>query len=156
MSTHITPLLDSYALKLRAHGFRLTPQRLTILRILQESKRHLTPLDVFELASQAMPGLTEPTVYRTLAFLAEQGLVMAAHVGSGQLVYEFAEHSHHHLVCRACGGMKEIDHAALEPLYEKFQASTGYRIDSVHLTFFGLCPACQKHEDSPAEDTLQG
>ena len=151
MSTHITSLLDSSALKLRAGGFRLTPQRLTILRILQESHCHLTPLEVFERAGQAMPGLTEPTVYRTLAFLAEQGLIMAAHVGNGQLVYEFAEHSHHHLVCRACGGMKEIDHAALAPLYQMFQASTGYRIDSVHLTFFGLCPACQKHEADSSE-----
>lgn len=140
----MTIALDSLASQLRARGFRLTPQRLTILRILRDAGRHLTPVEVFELAEAAMPGLTEPTVYRTLNFLVEQGLVMAAHVGSGQLVYEYAEHNHHHLVCRACGQMQQIDHAALEPLYRAFQDSTGYRIDSAHVTFFGLCPACQQ------------
>jgi Fe2+ or Zn2+ uptake regulation protein len=137
-------MLDAYALKLRAQGYRLTPQRLTILRILQDADRHLTPVEVYQLAQAAMPGLTEPTVYRTLSFLTEQGLLLAAHVGNGQIVYEIAEHSHHHLICRACGGTREIDHHALASLYQQFQNSTGYLIDSIHLTFFGLCPDCQK------------
>src|SRR5262245_809707 len=107
-------MLDSLATRLRAQGFRLTPQRLIIYHILHDSGRHLTPLEVVELAQQAMPGLTESTVYRTLTFLDEQGLAMVGHVGSGQIVYELAEHSHHHLVCRGCGEMLEIDHAALE------------------------------------------
>jgi Fe2+ or Zn2+ uptake regulation protein len=137
-------MLDTYSLKLRAQGYRLTPQRLTILRILQEADRHLTPVEVYQLAQAAMPGLTEPTVYRTLSFLTEQGLLLAAHVGNGQLVYEIAEHNHHHLICRACGQTREIDHNALGSLYQQFQVSTGYIIDSIHLTFFGLCPDCQK------------
>jgi Fe2+ or Zn2+ uptake regulation protein len=137
-------MLDAYALKLRAQGYRLTPQRLTILRILQDADRHLTPVEVYQLAQAAMPGLTEPTVYRTLSFLTEQGLLLAAHVSNGQIVYEIAEHSHHHLICRACGGTREIDHHALASLYQQFQDSTGYLIDSIHLTFFGLCPDCQK------------
>jgi Fe2+ or Zn2+ uptake regulation protein len=87
--------------------------------------------------------MTEATVYRTLSFLTEQGLVLAAHVGSGQLVYEIAEHAHHHLICRACGDTHEIDHTLLLTLYQQFQSSTGYQIDSVHLTLFGLCPGCQ-------------
>ena len=136
-------MLDAYALKLRAQGYRLTPQRLTILRILQDADRHLTPVEVYQLAQAAMPGLTEPTVYRTLSFLTEQGLLLAAHVSNGQIVYEIAEHSHHHLICRACGGTQEIDHNVLGSLYQQFQDSTGYLIDSIHLTFFGLCPDCQ-------------
>jgi len=134
----------AFATQLRARGFRLTPQRLAILHVLQDSNCHLTPAEIFERAARLLPGLTEATVYRTLAFLAEQGLVLPAHVGSGQFVYEFAERDHHHLICRACGGMHEIDHAALQALYGQFQAQTGFRIDSIHVTFFGLCPGCQK------------
>jgi Fe2+ or Zn2+ uptake regulation protein len=141
----MTFMLDLMALKLRDHGFRLTPQRLAILRILRDAGKHLTPVEVFQMASETLPGLTEPTVYRTLNFLVEQGLAMAAHIGNGQLIYELAEHNHHHLVCRECGDMLEIDHAALEPLYQGFQDKTGYHIDSVHVTFFGLCPHCQKN-----------
>ena len=95
-----------------------------------------------------MPGLTEATVYRTLSFLTEQGLALAAHVGNGQLIYEIAEHDHHHLICRSCGSTQEIDHTALKALYEEFQARTGYQIDSIHVTFFGLCPDCQQKQPS--------
>jgi Fe2+ or Zn2+ uptake regulation protein len=129
---------------LRAQGYRLTPQRLAILNILRKSREHLSPSEIYQRAHQVMPGLTEATVYRTLIFLTEQDLVLAAHIGSGQLVYEIAEHNHHHLICRACGQTEEIDHSALETLYEQFEAHTGYRIDSIHQTFFGLCPDCQK------------
>ena len=130
--------------KLRQQGYRMTPQRLAILRILQEAGGHLSPLEVYQRARAAMPGLTEATVYRTLIFLSEQGLLLAAHVGSGQLVYEMAERAHHHLICRKCGETREVDHALLEALYQQFQASTGYRIDNMHVTFFGLCPGCQE------------
>ncbi|HEX7975213.1 MAG TPA: Fur family transcriptional regulator [Anaerolineales bacterium] len=138
--------MDDFAIHLRSLGYRLTPQRLAILGILRDASRHLTPVEVFGLAQQVMPGLTEATVYRTLNFLTEQGLVLAGHTRGGQLVYEIAGHDHHHLICRACGQTYEIEHSELQALYSQLQASTGYRIDSVHLTFFGLCSECQQHE----------
>lgn len=134
---------DTHLTHLRRQGYRLTPQRLAILEILRASQDHLTPGEVYTRARQAIPGLTEATVYRTLSFLTERGLALAAHVGSGQLVYEIAGHNHHHLICRSCGDMLEIDHDLLQALYKEFQAGTGYQIDSVHVTFFGLCPGCQ-------------
>jgi Fur family transcriptional regulator, ferric uptake regulator len=130
------------AARLRAQGYRMTSQRLVILQILEESRCHLTPAEVFSLAQEQLPGLTETTVYRTLSFLVEQGLALAAHVGGGQLVYEFAERNHHHLICRACRHTHEIDHSVLQKLYERFQQDTGFQIDSYHVTFFGLCPEC--------------
>lgn len=140
--------VEPYVKQLRSQGYRLTPQRLAILRILRESGKHLTPSEVYQRARDAMPGLTEATVYRTLSFLTEQGLALAAHVGNGQLIYEIAEHDHHHLICRSCGSTQEIDHTALKALYEEFQARTGYQIDSIHVTFFGLCPDCQQKQPS--------
>jgi len=91
---------------------------------------------------QVIPGLTEATVYRTLNFLAEQGLVLVAHLGRGRLVYELAEHDHHHLICRQCGEMREIDHLELKELYKQFLNNTGYQINTIHATFFGYCPEC--------------
>jgi Fe2+ or Zn2+ uptake regulation protein len=74
--------------------------------------------------------------------LVEQGLVLVAHLGRGQLVYEFAENDHHHLVCRNCGEMQEIDHHQLKQLYDNFLDITGYQINTIHATFFGYCPEC--------------
>lgn len=136
---------------LRAQGYRMTPQRWLILDILRSAGGHLSPLEIYRRAEPVMPGLTEATVYRTLDFLTEHGLAHAAHIGSGQLVYEIAGHDHHHLICRSCGQAKEIDHDLLAALYQVFEERTGYQIDSVHTTFFGLCPSCQA--PSPAEPT---
>lgn len=130
--------------QLRSRGYRMTPQRLLILDLLKEPGSHLSPTEIYQRAQGIMPGITEATVYRTLNFLAAQGLILAAHVGSGQLVYECAEHPHHHLICRACGNSYEIDHLLLADLYQVFKERTGYQIDSIHTTFFGLCPACQE------------
>ncbi len=127
---------------LRAQGHRLTPQRLAILQILEDAGGHLTPIEIYERAAQRLPGLTEATVYRTLDFLAHNGLALVAHVGEGRLVYESAEHNHHHLICRACGHTVEIEHDLLKELYAQFAERTGYQIDCSHMTFFGLCPGC--------------
>ena len=136
-------MIDNLKDVLRTQGYRVTPQRLAILRILQEADRHLTPIDIYQRAQEIIPGLTEATVYRTLNFLADQELVLAAHVGGGQLVYEISGVDHHHLICRTCGKVLQVDHTLLEDLYSDFEKRTGFRIDSVHTTFFGLCPGCR-------------
>lgn len=135
-----------YTYELHQRGFRVTPQRLTILNILRDQGCHLSPLEIHHFASQAMPGLTEATVYRTLTWLAEQGLVRVAHIGNGQLVYEIADRDHHHIICRRCGDSREISHILLESLYEQLKAKTGFDIDCMHVTFFGLCPHCQANK----------
>lgn len=129
---------------LREQGYRLTPQRLAILGVLRNAQGHLTPAEVYQQVAQDIPGLTEATVYRTLNFLAEQGLVLVAHLGRGHLVYEYAEHDHHHLICKECGEMREIDHLELTGLYQQFLNNTGYQINTIHATFFGHCPQCLK------------
>ncbi|NUM48265.1 MAG: transcriptional repressor [Anaerolineales bacterium] len=133
---------DPFTHQLRARGFRLTPQRYAILNVLLNAGGHLSPAEVFHRASEQLPGLTEPTVYRTLSFLAEQGLIMAAHIGNGQLIYEASDHVHHHLICRTCGSSIQIAHDALQTLYDRLYTETGFRADSSHVTLFGQCPDC--------------
>ena len=129
--------------KLHAHGFRMTPQRMAILHTLRHAGGHLSATEVFERTRRNQPGLTETTVYRTLEFLAENGFALAAHMGGGKLVYELTEENHHHLICHACGKTVAVESAALAGLYEHLNASTGYTLDSRHVTLFGLCPECQ-------------
>lgn len=137
---------DSYAPQLRARGYRMTPQRLAILHVLHHSGEHLSPTEVYERARMELPSLTETTVYRTLEFLASNGLARPAHMGSGHLIYEIARHEHHHLKCRNCGNEMEVEHALLEKLYRQLEFETGYRLTDSHITFFGLCPNCQRGE----------
>ena len=128
---------------LRASGFRLTPQRLAILQVLHEAGGHLSAADIFSRAGQKVPGMTEATVYRTLDFLVAHGMAFIAHIGSGRIVYESAENQHHHLICHKCGGSVAVTQTDLQPIYDHLERSTGFRLDSSHVTFFGLCPGCK-------------
>jgi Fe2+ or Zn2+ uptake regulation protein len=134
---------SEYISQLRSRGFRMTSQRLAILHALRHAGTHLSPREVYRQAKQELPSLTEPTVYRTLEFLAENGLARASQTGNGHFMYEIAGSDHHHIVCRTCGDEIEVNHALLERLYRKLESTSGYvRIDS-HVTFFGVCPHCQ-------------
>ena len=135
---------SQYAPQLRARGYRMTAQRMAILHVLHHSGTHLSPNEIYKQAKKELSGLTEPTVYRTLEFLAENGLVHSSNSGKHHLTYQIAGDDHHHVICRLCGSEIEVRHQLLEGLYRKLESTSGYaRIDS-HITFFGVCPECQK------------
>ena len=135
---------SDYAPQLRARGFRMTPQRLAILHVLRHEGTHLSPAEVYKQARKEVPGLTEPTVYRTLEFLADNALVRPSYSATGHLTYEIAGSDHHHIICRNCSAEIEVEHTLLESLYRKLETASGYRSIDSHVTFFGVCPDCQK------------
>jgi len=133
----------AYAPQLRARGYRMTPQRLAILHVLYHEGTHLSPADIYKKARLELPHLTEPTVYRTIEFLAENGLVRSSHTRGRHLTYEIARDDHHHLICRRCGAEIEVEHSLLQSLYRLLETASGYRNINSHMTFFGVCPKCQ-------------
>jgi len=135
---------SEYAPGLRARGFRVTSQRMAILHVLHHSGAHLSPTEIYKKAHRDAPSLTEPTVYRTLGFLEKNGLAISSQTGNGRLVYEIAGRNHHHLICQLCGNKFEVEPEALDALIRRLEKSSGYRFIKSHVTFFGLCPKCQK------------
>ena len=136
---------SEYAPQLRARGYRMTSQRMAILHVLHHTRKHLSPTEVYRQARKELPGLTEPTVYRTLEFFADNALVRPSYSASGHLTYEIAGSDHHHVVCRNCGSEIEVEHTLLESLYRMLELTSGYRSINSHVTFFGVCPECQKN-----------
>ena len=134
---------SDYAPQLRARGYRMTPQRMAILHVLRHEGTHLSPATVYKKARIQLPGLTEPTVYRTLEFLADIAVVRPSYSSNGHLTYEIAGNDHHHIVCRNCGSEIEVEHILLESLYRILETTSGYRSINSHVTFFGVCPQCQ-------------
>lgn len=130
--------------RIRAGGFRLTPQRLAILQVLQHAGTHLTPVEVYTLARDAVPGLTEATVYRTLEFLAGNNLAQAVQSGNGKYAYEVSIHPHHHVVCQRCGREFELELRSLNGFFEQISTMTSFRINPAPITFYGVCPRCQE------------
>jgi Fur family ferric uptake transcriptional regulator len=134
--------------RLRDHGFRVTPQRATILEILSEvvGHQHLTAQEVFGLAQDRLPGLNVATVYRSLVSLTDAGLVeqMVTSADGIRFSLKDPQHQHCHLVCRVCSQVLEFDSAELGTLSARIEQSYGFAIDIPHLTFPGVCSGCQQ------------
>ncbi len=135
---------SEYVPELHSRGFRVTAQRMAVLHVLRHSGGRLSPAEVWQLARKDLPGLTEPTVYRTLDFLASNGFAWPIRLQTGHLVYELAGTRHHHLICRKCGAEMKLEHTLVKNLYAKLEAASGYRLADDHITLLGLCPACQR------------
>ncbi len=133
---------------LHSRGFRLTLQRQAILDVLGASAMHLTPVQIHDRARRRLPGLTEPTVYRTLRQLALGGLVWQLQLENGHLAYELAGRDHHHLVCVSCGEVIELPAAQLTAIYAKLETVSGFKLNHDHLTLTGLCAPCQARHKS--------
>ncbi len=133
-----------YVPQLRVRGLRVTSQRMAILHVLRHSAGHLPPRKVYALASRALPGLTLPTVYRTLELLVRAGIVWQARLGNGHIAYELAAGKHDHLVCRECGDQIKVPEGLLKSSYRNLEMSSGYVLTGSHQTLSGLCPKCQQ------------
>jgi Fur family ferric uptake transcriptional regulator len=132
-----------FAAHLHAQGYRLTPQRQMILEAVRRADDHVTPDEVYASVHRRYPAISRATIYRTLDFLCEMRLIHALYWG-GQMYYEIAaDQPHHHLVCRACGGMEECEHDLLQGLFEAVDKKHRFLIDMDHVALFGLCQQCR-------------
>ena len=129
---------------IRRGGHRLTPQRKIILETVHELGGHCTPDDVFRRVQSKNDAINRATVYRTLEFLVNQGLLTTAHLHANQVVYELAgEAPHHHIICQNCRQQIEVNHKLVAPLFAKIGEELNFVVLTNHLVLFGLCPDCQ-------------
>lgn len=143
MSCH-TPILTD----LRAHGVRLTAQRALILEDLYHHPGHCTADAIFGRVSQNLPGLNRATVYRTLEFLRDAGVLTASSGPEGINRYELlhgAAQQHHHLHCRGCGAELPLEAEPIDALKAAIARCYGFRAELDHLYINGLCAACAAH-----------
>lgn len=130
---------------LRQSGHRLTPQRESVLAVIAESNGHLTADEILGQVRLRYPFLVKSAVYRSLDLLADLGLVTQTDLGHGRVEYELHRHPHHHhLVCRECKQIQQIEHSAFLPLARKLEDEYGFKPDLDHFAIFGTCKKCRK------------
>lgn len=127
---------------LRDRGQRVTPQRLAIARVVRELDRHATAEMVFGEVSATLPGVSLPTVYATLDLLDELGLVHRVATEGGTVVYDPRTDAHHHLVCRACGAISDIDADVDVRALLTTARDAGFAPEQAQVTVRGLCRDC--------------
>src|SRR5215211_1325961 len=133
---------STLATALRERGQRATPQRLAIARVLTDLDQHVTAERVHAEVSSRMPGVSLPTVYATLDLLEELGLARRVATEGGAVVYDPRIDEHHHLVCRSCGAIADVDAAVDISTVRDAARATGFKPDASQVVVRGLCAEC--------------
>jgi len=130
---------------LRQHGYKLTPQRRRLLRVIALSHEHLTPAVLYERVRQEYPNIGLVTVYRTLEILSSLGLICEVRVAGNRRSYLMRRPSghHHHLICSECGAVTDFTDCDLGELEQRLSQETGFKIKSHNLEFMGRCQKCR-------------
>ncbi|MEA2448263.1 MAG: Fur family transcriptional regulator, stress-responsive regulator [Thermoleophilaceae bacterium] len=138
---------DSVAERLRASGMRVTSTRLAVYGELLDAG-HLDADGVAERVRERLGGVSRQTVYDALRVLCELELVRRIEpAGSPAALYETrVADNHHHVVCRRCGAVTDVDCATGAAPCLDASATHGFVIDEAEVTFWGLCPACQNRQ----------
>jgi Fur family ferric uptake transcriptional regulator len=138
-------LLQTAQEKLLLQGGRMTSQRRCILETLASQPDHPTAEELFQIVKQSDPTINLSTVYRTLRWLEQEGLVNAR---------RFDDHHHHehfdpvqlgehyHFYCTICQKIIEFDDPEIDALVENLQPKLGVTILSTTMIVNGICPEC--------------
>jgi Fur family peroxide stress response transcriptional regulator len=121
----------------------LTPQREAVLRVVNESTEHLTANEIYEAARRLLPTISFATVYNSLKYLREAGLVREINFGKASSRYDRETARHDHAVCTRCDKLVDFDLAETPLLVRAAARRSRFKPESIHLTLLGICPECQ-------------
>lgn len=129
---------------LRTHQIRVTAQRLAVMKAVS-ARPHATADDLTADVRASIGAVSRQAVFDALGVLTRKGLIRRIQPARSAARYEDrVDDNHHHLVCRACGRMVDVDCAAgYRPCLE-VDDDFGYAIDEAEVIYWGLCPACRK------------
>jgi Fur family ferric uptake transcriptional regulator len=127
---------------LRQHGYRVTAQRLAVLRAVS-SRPHLTAEDVVEIVRADIGAISRRAVYDAVGSLADEGVLRRIQPAGSAARYEVrVGDNHHHLVCRNCGSLVDVDCAVGDAPCLTASDDAGFEIDEAEVVYWGRCPAC--------------
>jgi len=136
---------DRSAALLREHGLQVTAQRLAVMAAVS-ARPHCTADDVATVVRSEIGVISRQAVYDALGVLADTGLIRRIQPAGSPARYEDRTgDNHHHLICRACGRMLDVDCAVgAAPCLTPADAA-GFEIDEAEVVYWGRCPECVAH-----------
>jgi Fe2+ or Zn2+ uptake regulation protein len=145
-STIHTPPRDDAELAelLRERGLRATSQRVVMHRLLRDRNRHVSAEELLSEASERLPGVSLPTVYSTLELFERLGIVRRVNGGGGTLLWDTRADTHHHMICRNCGRIEDMDTPLDLERARRTAARSGFHPDRAEVVVSGLCAECAR------------
>jgi Fur family transcriptional regulator, stress-responsive regulator len=127
---------------LREHGVQVTAQRLAVLRAVS-TRPHSTADDIDKAVRAEIGAISRQAVYDALGVLTDKGLLRRIQPAGSAARYEGrVDDNHHHLVCRSCGAMVDVDCAVGDTPCLTPADGAGYEIDEAEVVYWGTCPRC--------------
>jgi Fur family ferric uptake transcriptional regulator len=137
---------------LRQHGLPVTAQRLAVLRAVA-TLPHATADDIEKVVRAELGAISRQAVYDALGTLSERGLLRRIQPAGSPARYEDrVGDNHHHLICRACGRMVDVDCAVGDVPCLTAADDAGYEIDEAEVIYWGRCPECQERASTREEN----
>ncbi len=134
-----------YAIK-DIESLGITKQRQAVLQVIRESEEHLTANEVFEDARRVLPGISFATVYNSLRYLKNEGLIGEVRFGMDAMRYDRKLTRHDHAICNKCGKLVDLELSIPEGLFKEAAKRSKFEPESIELTLHGLCPDCAKQK----------
>ena len=135
------PAIDNETV-LRQHGLQVTAQRLAVLRAVF-ARPHRTADDIYEVVRTELGAISRQAVYDALAALTEKGVFRRIQPAGSSARYENrVGDNHHHLICRDCGRVADVDCAVGDTPCLTAADASGYEIDEAEVIYWGRCPEC--------------
>ena len=132
----------------RQRGIQVTAQRLAVLRAVS-AHPHITADGAAEIARTEIGAISLQSVYDALALLVAEGLIRRIQpAGSAARFEDRVGDNHHHLVCRICDRLVDVDCAVGAAPCLTAADDMGYEIDSAEVTYWGVCPECSAKQKS--------
>ena len=136
--------LDEMITALKSKDFRLTPQRIAVLKILADSQEHPTVEQIYEQVITDFPTTSLATVYKTVTLLKQLGQILEIGFGDSGSRYDgIRPEPHPHLICQDCNKILDPQLASIDQMTQQLTQDTGFHITSHRLDFFGICPECR-------------
>ncbi|NPV52813.1 MAG: transcriptional repressor [Firmicutes bacterium] len=132
--------------RLKASGYKLTPQRREIIRVLSETYEPQNAQQVHERVAEKFPGMGMDTVYRNLRLLAALGVISQINLLSkrGDLFKLGGDH-HHHFICLGCDKIVCLDGCPLDNNDFSHAAGNDFTIVSHSFQLYGYCTECSRN-----------
>lgn len=121
----------------------LTRQRSVVLQVVQATEEHLTASEVYEAARKLQPTISFATVYNSLRYLKESGLLREITFGNAASRYDRETARHDHAICSCCGKLVDFDLPETLELLRTAARRSRFKPESIHLTLVGVCPDCR-------------
>jgi len=127
---------------LREHGLLVTAQRLAVLRAVS-AQPHSTADDIDKVVRAEIGSVSRQAVYDALGILTDKGVLRRIQPAGSPARYEDrVGDNHHHLICRSCGRMVDVDCAVGETPCLTAADDSAYEIDEAEVIYWGRCPEC--------------